>query len=76
VCSRRRAATARPEGPAPMIRMSWRGGRVVLSVVVLVLAVLVGREGCGIVGVVGWVKLLIWFVALVVNCKVVNWKYD
>jgi hypothetical protein len=67
VCSRRRAATARPLGPAPMIRMSWRGGRVVLLVVVLVVAVLLVGEGGGIVGVVGWVKLLIWFVGLVVS---------
>jgi hypothetical protein len=68
VCSRRRAATARPEGPAPMIRMSWRGGRVVL-VVLVVLSVGEGKGdesvgegvgvGGGIVGVVGWLKLLV-----------------
>jgi hypothetical protein len=49
VCSRRRAATARPLGPAPMIRMSWRGGRVVLLVVVVLLV----GEGGGIIDNVG-----------------------
>ena len=32
MCSRRRAATARPLGPAPMISTSWIVGRVVVVV--------------------------------------------
>ena len=34
MCSRRRAATARPLGPAPMMRTSWIVGRIVVAVVV------------------------------------------
>lgn len=30
MCSRRRAATAKPLGPAPMMRTSWIVGRVVV----------------------------------------------
>ena len=35
MCSRRRAATAKPLGPAPMMRTSWIVGRVVVVVVIV-----------------------------------------